>query len=200
MKILLLDNFDSFTYNLVHLVEQFDDTEVHVVRNDAVSFDEAEQFDKIILSPGPGIPDEAGKLKPFIREFAQRKSILGVCLGLQAIAEAFGAKLERLPKVSHGVAKETIVANPPDLLFRDIPEKFNSGRYHSWIVSEENLPEAFRITARDDDHRIMALRHRELRVCGVQFHPESILSSHGKQLMANWLYHESDVNIFDGKS
>ncbi len=187
MKIFLLDNFDSFTYNLVHLVEQFDGVEVSVFRNNDFKFEEATKFDKIILSPGPGLPDESGILKPFIKEFAGKKSMLGVCLGLQAIAEVFGASLFNLEKVQHGVSSETIIVDPNEILFKNIPSTFKTGRYHSWMVSRENLPDCFRITSVDSTKNIMSLRHKEFDVCGVQFHPESILTDFGKEMMGNWL-------------
>ncbi|CAN5352551.1 aminodeoxychorismate/anthranilate synthase component II [soil metagenome] len=187
MRILLLDNYDSFTYNLVHLVEQFDGVEVSVHRNNEFTVEDAHGFDKIILSPGPGLPDEAGILKPLIVEMAGKKSILGVCLGMQAIAEVFGASLFNLDKVQHGIASETTVIDDEELLFKNIPRKFNAGRYHSWVVSKEKLPDCFRITSVDSNDNIMSLRHSKFDICGVQFHPESVLSEYGREMMGNWL-------------
>jgi len=158
-----------------------------VVRNDKISFDFVSSFDKIILSPGPGIPDEAGQLKSFIREFASQKDILGVCLGHQAIAEVFGATLEKLEEVKHGIALDTTVIDTKEKLFRNFPESFPAARYHSWVVSKKNFPHELIVTARDEENQIMAMRHRDYRVRGIQFHPESILTSYGKELMANWL-------------
>lgn len=186
MKILVFDNYDSFTYNLVHLIEKVIDCDLEVHRNDKISLKEIERFDKIVLSPGPGIPSEAGILLGVIKEYAHKKSILGVCLGEQAIGEAFGATLINMDTVYHGVATPIeIVQN--DLLFKTIPKKFNVGRYHSWVVSEKNLPKELEITALDEFGNIMALRHRTLDVRGVQFHPESILTEYGEQLIKNFL-------------
>ena len=189
MKILLLDNYDSFTYNLVHLVEQFDGMEVKVVRNDHFHLSDANHYDKIILSPGPGLPGEAGVMKELIREMSGKKSILGICLGLQGIAEVFGGELFNLEKVQHGVSSQTFVRDAEEIIFKGLPEKFNTGRYHSWMVKRKNLPECFRITSVDSQNNIMSLRHREIDVCGVQFHPESILTEYGSELMRNWLYY-----------
>jgi len=186
-KILVFDNYDSFTYNLVHLVEMITDVPVEVRRNDRITLDEVERYDKIILSPGPGIPEEAGLLLPLIRRFAGKKSILGVCLGHQAIGEAFGGKLVNMEEVFHGVALPVIVEEKSDLLFEGLPARFDVGRYHSWIVSEEKFPVELQITARDEQGRIMALRHRTYDLCGVQFHPESILTEHGERLLRNFI-------------
>jgi anthranilate synthase component II len=187
LKILLLDNYDSFTYNLLHLVEQFGGVEVEIFRNDEIEMEEVKRFDKIILSPGPGLPDEAGILKPLIKEYAASKSILGVCLGLQAIGEVLGAKLFNLDKVQHGVANETTVTDKTEILFKNIPTTFKTGRYHSWMVSKENLPDTLKITSVDEQKNIMSLRHATLDVRGVQFHPESILTEYGKEMMENWI-------------
>jgi anthranilate synthase component II len=187
MKILLLDNYDSFTYNLLHLAEQFDDVEVEVFRNDEIKLEEVKRFDKILLSPGPGLPAEAGILKPIIKEYASSKSIFGICLGMQAIGEVFGAKLFNLDKVQHGVANTTTVIDESEILFKDVPSKFKTGRYHSWMVSRKNLPEVLKITSVDEQENIMSLRHTTLDVCGVQFHPESILTDYGKEIMGNWI-------------
>ena len=193
-KILVFDNYDSFTYNLVHLVEKILHIPVAVYKNDEISLDEVSNFDRIILSPGPGIPSEAGLLLPLIREFASTKSILGVCLGHQAIAEAFGGTLINLDTVYHGVASTVRLEpnaseqleNTPNL-FRNLPTEFEAGRYHSWIVSQENLPAEFDITARDANGYIMAMRHKTYDLQGVQFHPESVLTPYGEQLLRNWL-------------
>lgn len=189
-RILVFDNYDSFTFNLVHLVKQLTSDEVIVVRNDQLNMADAEQFDKIILSPGPGIPEEAGSLLDVIRTYAPTKSILGVCLGHQAIGQVFGATLTNLPKVFHGVATpiEIIVEpNRKNDWFRGMTSPVMVGRYHSWVVSDQQLPDCLEITARDEHQYIMALRHREFDVQGVQFHPESILTPDGLEMMKNWL-------------
>lgn len=193
MKILLLDNYDSFTWNLVHLVEQFDGVEVEVHRNDQIDIDEAARFDRIILSPGPGLPDDAGILKPLIKKWAGKKSILGVCLGLQAIAESFGGSLVNLEQVQHGVATKTIVTDNEELLFQNLPAEFMTGRYHSWVVDKTHLPACFKITSEDTAQQIMSLRHVDYDLCGVQFHPESVLTEYGKEMMANWLQNRNNT-------
>ncbi len=187
MNIFLLDNYDSFTFNLVHLLEQFDDIEVSVFRNDEVEVEAALDFDRIVLSPGPGIPEEAGILIPMIKRFQNEKPILGVCLGMQAIVETFGGTLLNMPICMHGVSEKTNVLSPVDPLFRNIDPVFMSGRYHSWAVNPATLPSFFRITATDDLGTIMALTHENQHIRGVQFHPESILTDLGKQLISNWL-------------
>jgi anthranilate synthase component II len=186
MKILLLDNYDSFTFNLVHLVEQVSDYEVIVRRNNEIELSEFEAFDKIILSPGPGLPGEAGVMLDFIKQYYRSKSILGVCLGHQAIALSFGGELFNLETVFHGVATATQVVSD-DELFRAIPKTFTSGRYHSWMVNKLQLPSELLVTATDSEGNCMALKHREFDLRGVQFHPESILTEYGAQLMTNWL-------------
>lgn len=186
-RIMILDNYDSFTYNLVHAVQKITGQKVDVYRNDAISLEKVDAYDKILLSPGPGIPDEAGVMKLLIKEYAPTKSILGVCLGLQAIAEVFGGRLRNLSRVFHGVATSIHVVKREDLLFKDLPELFQAGRYHSWIVSRENLPECLKITAIDDQNEIMALSHHEYDVRGVQFHPESVLTPLGEKIIQNWL-------------
>ncbi len=192
MKILVFDNYDSFTYNLVHLVEKITHEKVDVFRNDQITLEDVKKYDKIILSPGPGIPNEAGLLLPLIKEYASTKCILGVCLGHQAIGEAFGGKLVNLSTVYHGVATEMKKVNGQQLtvnsqLFNGLPETFVAGRYHSWIISKENFPEELEITAEDDNGYIMALQHKTYDVQGVQFHPESILTPDGEKIMRNWL-------------
>lgn len=186
MKILLLDNYDSFTYNLLHILRELGaDVEVH--RNDCITLDEVDRFDKILLSPGPGIPEEAGILLSLIRRYAPTKSILGVCLGEQAIGEAFGATLINLTEVHHGICSDIrVVAAEP--LFRGLENGFRAGRYHSWAVAQENFPDCLEITAVDaEEGQIMALRHRQFDVRGIQFHPESVLTPRGKEIIANWV-------------
>ncbi|MBQ9646175.1 MAG: aminodeoxychorismate/anthranilate synthase component II [Prevotella sp.] len=186
MKIVIIDNYDSFTYNLSHLVKELG-AEVTVLRNDQFTLDQLEQYSKIILSPGPGIPSEAGLLLDVIRQYAGRKPILGVCLGHQAIGEVFGARLENLSDVFHGVATPChIVADDP--IFSGLDRDITVGRYHSWVVSQDGLPDCLEVTARSDEGQIMALRHRQLNVRGIQFHPESVLTPDGKRMLQNWLY------------
>jgi anthranilate synthase component 2 len=220
MKILVFDNYDSFTYNLVHLVEKIMHQKVDVYRNDQLPLENVKAYDKIILSPGPGIPEEAGLLLPLIKEYAATKSILGVCLGHQAIGQAFGGKLVNLSTVYHGVAtpiqivnRESAIGNresaagkqkagtaneathspltidhsPHHSLFEGMPDEFEVGRYHSWVVSEEGFPEELEITARDANNFIMALQHVRYDVQGVQFHPESVLTPRGEEILRNWL-------------
>ncbi len=186
-KILVIDNYDSFTYNLVHYVEQLTDDPVNVFRNDQISLKEIDKYDKIILSPGPGIPDEAGISKELIKTYAPTKSILGVCLGHQAIAEVFGGKIYNLNRVYHGVATTVILTNKVDYIFKDIPKVFDAGRYHSWMVSRENLPEDLIVTSIDENGEIMSISHKKYDVKGVQFHPESVLTENGLKIMENWL-------------
>ena len=186
MKIVIIDNYDSFTYNLSHLVKELG-AEVTVYRNDQFELSQLEQFSKIILSPGPGIPSEAGLLLDVIKTYAGKKPILGVCLGHQAIGEVFGAKLENLSDVFHGVATPChIIADDP--IFSGIERDITIGRYHSWVVSNEGLPDCLEITAVSDEGQIMALRHRELNVRGIQIHPESVLTPDGRQMMQYWMF------------
>ena len=188
MKILVFDNYDSFTYNLVHLVEKITHSKVEVHRNDQIALEKVKDYDKIILSPGPGIPEEAGLLLPLIKEYASTKSILGVCLGHQAIGEAFGGKLVNLSTVYHGVATPIQVdEKTKSPLFDGLPDEIEVGRYHSWIVSDENFPDELEVTARDENNYIMALQHRTYDVQGVQFHPESVLTPMGEKILRNWL-------------
>jgi len=186
MKIVVIDNYDSFVYNLVHYLEAFN-CEVTVVRNDQFALESLEQYDKILLSPGPGIPDEAGLLKDVIKTYAGKKPIFGVCLGQQAIGEVFGGTLTNLEKVFHGVATQAAILNKNEPLFKDLGNEIEIGRYHSWVVSLENFPSVLEITATDENGQIMALRHREFDICGVQFHPESVLTPKGKQIIKNWI-------------
>jgi len=191
MKILIFDNYDSFTYNLVHVVEKIIHDKVDVYRNDKISLEKINDYDKIILSPGPGLPCESGLLLSLIEEYASSKSILGVCLGQQAIAETFGGKLENLKNVYHGVATKIKVndkrAASENDIFKSLPNELEVGRYHSWIVSKENFPEDLEITAQDENGYIMGLRHKKFDVQGVQFHPESVLTPMGEKMMSNWL-------------
>ncbi len=187
MKILVFDNYDSFTYNLVHLVEKILHQKVEVHRNDQLPLEKVKEYDKIILSPGPGIPSEAGLLLPLIKEYAATKSILGVCLGQQAIGEAFGGRLENLSTVYHGVSTNCKLQTATTKLFAGLPDEIEVGRYHSWIVSDENFPAELEVTARDDNGYIMALQHRSYDVQGVQFHPESVLTPQGEHILRNWL-------------
>ena len=185
MRIAIIDNYDSFTYNLSHLVKELG-VEVTVLRNDQFELTELSQYSKIILSPGPGIPSEAGLLCDVIRTYAGKKPILGVCLGHQAIGEVFGAKLENLSEVFHGVATPChIVADEP--IFTGMERDFTVGRYHSWVVSRDELPSCLEVTAESDEGHIMALRHKTLNVHGIQFHPESVLTPEGKKMIQNFL-------------
>ncbi len=185
MKTVIIDNYDSFTYNLSHMVKELG-AEVSVVRNDRFSIGEIEAFDKIILSPGPGIPSEAGLLTEVIRRYAGRKPMLGVCLGHQAIGEVFGGRLENLSEVFHGVATPChIVADDP--LFKGLQTDFEVGRYHSWVVSKEDFPECLEVTAVSDEGQVMALRHRTMEIHGIQFHPESVLTPEGRTIIQNFL-------------
>ncbi len=186
MKLLVFDNYDSFTYNLVHIVKKLGFTDVEVHRNDKISLEEINRFDKIILSPGPGVPSGSGILLDLIKTYAPSKSIFGVCLGVQAIAEAFGGNLLNLPQVYHGIASEVNIFDD-EVLFRNLPDKIIAGRYHSWVVNNSSLPACLQITATDDQGTIMALKHRKFDVRGVQFHPESVLTPSGEQILKNWL-------------
>lgn len=185
MKLLILDNYDSFTYNIVHAVRELG-VEPTVVRNDQISVEDVEQFDKIIISPGPGIPSEAGILMDLLKTYAGKKPIFGVCLGHQAIGETFGAKLENLDDVMHGVQTDAELT-APDYIFNGMPSNFPVGRYHSWVVSKEDVPECLVVTARDEKGQIMALRHKEYDMHGVQFHPESIMTPDGIKIISNFL-------------
>ncbi|MDL2265603.1 aminodeoxychorismate/anthranilate synthase component II [Parabacteroides sp. OttesenSCG-928-G21] len=186
-KILIIDNYDSFTWNLVHLVRELN-VEVDVYRNDAISISDAAHYHKILLSPGPGIPSESGILLPFIQKYGATHSMLGICLGHQAIAEAYGAKLINLPQVSHGICSEIRLLKQDEPLFKGLWPGIRAGRYHSWAVSKEKLPESLEVIATETESgQIMAIRHREYDLCGVQFHPESILTPQGKTLIENWL-------------
>lgn len=183
----MIDNYDSFTYNLVHYLEELG-AEVVVKRNDQLTLDEVEAFEYIILSPGPGIPDEAGLLKPIIERYGPTKRIFGVCLGQQAIGEVYGGKLINLDKVYHGIATQISITGD-DYIFNDIPKTIQVGRYHSWVV-DANLPDNLVATSFDENGQLMSLKHKTYDVRGVQFHPESILTPHGKQILKNWLEHK----------
>ena len=185
MKTVIIDNYDSFTYNLAHLVKELG-AEVNVLRNDKFELEELEKYDKIILSPGPGIPEEAGLLLEVIRTYAGRKPILGVCLGEQAIGQAFGGKLTNLSEVFHGIQTDVKIKNK-DYIFSGLPTEIPVGRYHSWVVDTDGFPEELVITAISSEGQIMALKHREYDVHGIQFHPESVLTPDGKQIVGNWL-------------
>ncbi len=187
MKILVFDNYDSFTYNLVQLIREIaSDAKVEVFRNDEIPLEDVKAYDKILLSPGPGIPSESGLLLPLIKEYAATKSIFGVCLGQQAIGESFGGSLSNLSKVYHGIATPLHLTNP-STLFEGLPNTFSVGRYHSWVVNEKDLPSDLIITSKDDDGYIMSLEHKTYDVKGVQYHPESVLTPDGAKIISNWL-------------
>jgi anthranilate synthase component II len=186
-NIVVIDNYDSFTYNLVHYIEKITGKRVDVFRNDVITVDEVSKYDKILLSPGPGIPVEAGIILDLIRKLGPVKSILGVCLGHQAIGEAFGGTLVNLDKVYHGIATKINVLKPNDPLYKDVPQSFNVGRYHSWVVAKDSLPDCFDITCEDEFGLIMGISHKQYNVRGVQYHPESVLTENGLKLIENWI-------------
>jgi anthranilate synthase component 2 len=186
-RILLLDNYDSFTFNLFQLVGEVGGITPDVFRNDKIALEEVEKYDKILLSPGPGIPSEAGIMPELVKTFAARKSILGVCLGHQCIGEIFGAKLENMARVCHGLGIQTVIDEPSEPIFREMPKTFESGRYHSWMISKEDFPDSLQITASDLDGRVMAISHKTYDVRGIQFHPESVLTPEGAKIIRNWL-------------
>ncbi len=186
-KLMILDNYDSFTYNLVQYVLELTEEVPDVYRNDKISLEDVDAYESIILSPGPGIPEEAGILLPLIKQYAPTKKILGVCLGHQAIGEAFGAKLLNLESVFHGVATDMYQSEEDDPLYKNIPKQFKAGRYHSWVIEKSTLPEEFIVNCKDADDEIMGIRHKSLPIFGVQFHPESILTENGKTLLKNFL-------------
>ncbi len=185
-NILVIDNYDSFTYNLVHYLEDLN-CKVTVLRNDEFELQEVEKFDKILLSPGPGVPEEAGLLKDVIRKYAATKSILGVCLGQQAIGEVFGGSLINLEKVYHGVATNIKLSVTNELLFEGLANELKVGRYHSWVIASEGFPDELEITSTDENGQIMSIRHKKFDVKGVQFHPESVLTPNGKKILENWI-------------
>jgi len=197
MKILILDNYDSFTYNLVHLVEKITGNLPDVFRNDEISIQDVGNYDMIMLSPGPGIPDEAGILKQVIKTYAGIKPIFGVCLGLQAITEVFGGKIINMDEVYHGVATQMEVTLPEAIIFKDVPKTFLAARYHSWGASNDGFPEELQVTARDEDGLIQAIEHKLFPISAVQFHPESILTDVGEQIVRNFI--NSHLNLPEGK-
>ncbi len=185
--ILLLDNFDSFTWNIFHYAEMFSKDEIEIRRNNEITIDEIGKYKSIILSPGPGLPKDAGIMPELLRVYSHTIPILGICLGHQAIAEAFGASLTNLDNVWHGVQKKLVVTDTNDRLFKGLPQSLQTGHYHSWVIQKETLPSQFNITATDADGTIMAISHQQFPLSGVQFHPESILTNHGLQIIKNWL-------------
>lgn len=186
MKILVLDNYDSFTFNLVHLIEKCSDCTIDVFKNNQIKLEDVNKYDKIILSPGPGLPKDAGIMPELLKKYAATKSILGVCLGMQAIGECFGAKLENLQNVMHGI-QTPIKIKKNSGLFKNCPATLKVGRYHSWVISNNNFPAQLEVTAIDEQNFIMAIQHKTLKVSGVQFHPESILSDQGELIIQNWI-------------
>ncbi len=187
MNILIVDNYDSFTYNLVHLLESISGVNTEVIRNDASELDRFSSFDRIVLSPGPGLPADAGRMPALLKTGFVNKPVLGVCLGHQAIAECFGGALINLGSVMHGIATEMQVLDEDELLFKGLPVNFKIMHYHSWVVDASSLPSCLQITAKDQQGNIMGLRHKTLNYRGVQFHPESVLTEHGRTMMENWL-------------
>jgi len=189
IKVLVIDNYDSFTYNLVHYIESIHNYKTDVVRNDQITLDEIKKYDKILMSPGPGIPSEAGICLSMIKNFASEKSIMGVCLGHQAIGEAFGGNLTNLSEVYHGISTKMTIIETNEPLFIELPREFEAGRYHSWVVDNQQVPDELTVTCRDEHGMIMGLSHKKFDVRGVQFHPESVLTQHGLKIMENWLKH-----------
>jgi anthranilate synthase component 2 len=185
-KILLIDNYDSFTYNLVHYLEAITEQEINVIRNDDLDFSKIDEYDSVVISPGPGLPKDAGLLMEFLERFSKEKKILGICLGQQAIAEHFGMQLKNLGEVVHGQARKIEVKNNTGL-FKNLPESFTVGRYHSWVIDPESINSDFEITSTDEQGNIMSIQHRTLPISAVQFHPESILTDYGKEMLGNWL-------------
>ena len=192
MKILVLDNYDSFTYNLVQYLQELTEDVIDVFRNDEITLDKVDEYDLIVLSPGPGVPKDAGIMPELIKRYASTKVIFGVCLGLQAIGEAFGGELHNLTQVFHGIETTIEITEPDDPLYKDIPQGIKVGRYHSWVVKKENLPEDLKITAVDDEGMIMSLQHKKYEISGVQFHPESIMTESGKEMLLNVIEHARD--------
>lgn len=190
-KLLIIDNYDSFTFNLVQIVEQLALCEFEIFKNDQIDIDSLFQYDKILISPGPGLPEEAGTVLRIIKQYSPSKSILGVCLGHQAVGVCFGAKLRNLKKIIHGQSTKTNIIDKNDYLFNGIQNNFDAGRYHSWVLEPESLPEELKVTATDHEGNIMAISHKNHDVKGIQFHPESILTPSGKRLIKNWLTHRN---------
>lgn len=193
MRILVLDNYDSFTYNLVQYLQEICKFSIEVFRNDEIDLDGVSAFDIIVLSPGPGVPKDAGIMPELIKKYAATKSIFGVCLGMQAIGEAFGGNLRNLKKVYHGIETPIKVVDKNDPVFKGLPASFTAGRYHSWVVEKKDLPTELKITAEDSEGEIMALRHTDFDVSGVQFHPESIMTKHGKEMLSNFIKNAIEV-------
>ncbi|UII26679.1 aminodeoxychorismate/anthranilate synthase component II [Fulvivirga maritima] len=187
MKVLILDNYDSFTYNLVHILREMDNVELDIFRNDKIAIEEVEKYDKILISPGPGIPEEAGILKAVVETYGATKSILGVCLGHQGIAEVYGCELFNMPEVLHGIAGDITVSKTDDYMFKGVPTKFKGCHYHSWAVVPDSVSDQIQVTATDEKGNIMALSHVKYDVKGLQFHPESILTENGKVMLENWI-------------
>ena len=187
-KVAIIDNYDSFTFNLVHLVEHIIDGKVAVIKNDKVDIALLDHYDYLILSPGPGLPAEAGKLLEVVKKMGPSKKIFGVCLGLQAIAEVYGAKLKQLDKVYHGIKSEIIISEPNSIIFKNIPNPFYAGRYHSWVIDGKSDLSSLNVIAHDISGEIMAIQHKTLEVYGVQFHPESIMTDEGKNIVSNFLF------------
>ena len=186
MKILVLDNYDSFTYNLVHIIRELG-YEMDIFRNDKINLEEITKYDKILLSPGPGIPDEAGNMKQIIREYGASKSILGVCLGHQGIAEVYGARLYNIPQVLHGVTSTAMVVDSDEKIYKGLPKNFEVTHYHSWAVVPESVPVELKVTAVNAEGLVLSIAHQNLDVRGVQFHPESVMTEHGKKIIENWI-------------
>ncbi len=192
-KILVIDNYDSFTYNLVSYIENLTGERPDVFRNDEIGLERVAGYDKIVLSPGPGIPEEAGICLDLVREYAGKKSILGVCLGHQVIGQAFGGRLINLEKVCHGIASIISVTDPSEIMFNGVPVNFRAGRYHSWVIEKESLPGCLRITCTEENDLIMGIRHYKFDIRGVQFHPESVLTEFGIEIIRNWIgIHETN--------
>lgn len=189
-KILILDNYDSFTYNIAHYVDENPNYKAVVIRNDAISLEEINKFDTIILSPGPGLPKDAGIMNALVKKYASTKKILGICLGMQAIGEIFGGQLINMEKVYHGISSSINITKKNSIIYKNLPNSFKVGRYHSWVIDQENFPNTLEITAQTKQNEIMSLKHKEYAVFGVQYHPESILTEHGKQLIANFLNYQ----------
>ena len=193
MNILVLDNYDSFTYNLVQYIQEILGRKIPVVRNDAITVAEVNAYDAIVLSPGPGVPSEAGIMPALIKTYAHQKAILGVCLGHQAIGEAFGGTIHNLENVFHGVETPIEIIAQDDALFKGLPNSFIGGRYHSWVVEHETLPDCLEVTAVAEDKSIMAMRHKTYNVRGMQYHPESVMTEHGKQMLRNWIEAQQEI-------
>ncbi|MFC2111131.1 anthranilate synthase component II [Bacteroidota bacterium] len=196
MKLLIIDNYDSFTYNLVHYAEQFVDN-LFVFRNDEIDLESIAEYDAIIISPGPGIPETAGISLEVVKRYGSKIPMLGICLGHEAIAMSYGAQLINLPDVLHGVGVETIVTDDKEPIFNNIPKTFKSGRYHSWVITEKDLPESLKVIAKDIHGNIVALRHKKYNLCGVQFHPESIMTEYGLKMIENWINHIKTNNFVE---